>query len=334
MTRHPLTPLLTAAVAACVACSEVGGELGFADDTPEPCETAESVGELPPVLLEASGVTRDPRRPDLFWAHNDSGNPAELIAIDTTGRLRGIAPVTGISNRDMEDIALGPCPAGSCIYLADIGDNLAVHPVVYVHRLPLPELPSAEDPSEGNTRQIASGGARELEAVRPDTTWRFIYPTGPRDAESLAIDTERGELIIITKGREDVIELYTSDLPGADPDAGVSARESEGPRSLRRIGRLPLPIGAGTSQFITAADLSPDGTVLAVRSYSTLYRFPWPGAATFDTLAEPAHSPLLGALEAQGEGLAWGQDGQTLLLVSEGRANRPPTLSRIRCPVP
>ena len=325
---RPIGPsLLVAALLAAVGCAEVSGDLSAGGDRPEPCETVEPIGDLPSVLLEASGIVRDPRRPDLYWAHNDSGNPAELIAIDGAGRLLGIAPIAGVENRDMEDIALGPCPDGSCLYLGDIGDNLAVHPYVYVHRLPLPELPPAADASSVDPDEPA---APRLAAVRPNRSWRFVYPAGPRDAEALAIDERRDELIIVTKGREDVIELYAAPLP----DQSEGEPGGRAPRRLRRIGRLPLPIGAGTSQFVTAGDLSPDGTVLAVRSYSTLYRFRWPGAAAFDTLVAPEHSPLLGALEAQGEGLAWSSDGRTILLVSEGRANRPPTLSRIRCPVP
>lgn len=332
MTRRMQVLVCVASLLGGVACAEVSGDLNLADDPPEPCEAAESVGELPAELLEASGVVRDPRRADLFWAHNDSGNPAELVAIDGSGRLLGVAPLAGVDNRDMEDIALGTCAAGSCLYLADMGDNLAVHSTIRVHRFPLPEVPSISGGLADDSAGAATGAAVTLAAVRPDTTWRFVYPAGPRDAESLAVDSERGELIVVTKGREDVIELYVAPLEKTDEEK--AAGEPSDPRPLRRVGRLPLPIGAGTSQFITAADLSPDGTVLAVRSYSTLYRFRWPGSAAFDTLATPAHSSLLGALEAQGEGLAWDDDGRTLILVSEGRANRPPTLSRIRCPVP
>lgn len=331
MSRHAGASLLVAASLAAVGCAEVSGDLSPGGDPPEPCEAVESIGDLPSVLLEASGIVRDPRRPDLYWAHNDSGNPAELVAIDGTGRLLGIAPIAGVENRDMEDIALGPCPDGSCLYLGDIGDNLAVHSAIHVHRLPLPELPPAADTSNVDPGEPAT--ARTLAAVRPNRSWRFVYPAGPRDAEALAIDERHDELIIVTKGREDVIELYAAGLPDEAGEVD-DAPDRRAPRRLRRIGRLPLPIGAGTSQFITAGDLSPDGNVLAVRSYSTLYRFRWPGATAFDTLSAPEHSPLLGALEAQGEGLAWSNDGRTILFVSEGRANRPPTLSRIRCPVP
>ena len=303
-----------------LACGGPSGDRTMARETPGRCDTAEMVGELPSELLEASGITQDPRDADAFWAHNDSGNPAELFAVDATGRLLAIVPLEDVPNRDFEDIAVGPCPSGSCLYLGDIGDNLAVHSSIRVHRLPLPELPAEAEASE-------AGEAPTLPALRPDASWHLVYPAGPRDAESLAIDAERDELIIVTKGREDVVELYSLPL-------GELRGRPGSPDTLRRLGRLPLPIGSGTSQFITAGDLSPDASRLVVRSYTTLYEFAWPGAADFDTLASPAASSLLSALEAQGEGVAWDRATETLVLVSEGRGGRPATISRIRCPAP
>lgn len=299
-------------------CAGPSDDPALAQTTPSRCEPPAMVAELPVALLEASGVTRDPRSADLFWVHNDSGNPAELFALDGAGRLLAAVPVRGARNRDWEDIAVGPCPAGSCLYLADIGDNLAVHSSIVVHRLPVPELP-------GDTLASAS-----VESVEPETSWRLVYPEGPRDAETLAIDAERGELIIVTKGREDVVELYTLRLGELRSGPGTSAA----PNALRRVGSLRVPIGDGTSQLITAGDLSPDGTRLVIRSYTTLFEFPWRGAAQFDTLVTPAASSLMGALEAQGEGVAWELSGESLVMVSEGRGGRPPTFSRIRCPAP
>jgi len=299
------------------------GCVGPSDDpalaqTASRCEPPAMVAELPSQLLEASGVARDPRSADLFWAHNDSGNPAELFAVDGAGRLHAAVPVLGARNRDWEDIGVGPCPAGSCLYLADIGDNLAVHSSIIVHRLPLPEL-------SGDTLASVSE-----ESVEPETTWRLVYPDGPRDAETLAIDGERGELIVVTKGREGVVEMYTLRLA----ELRAETRPSDPPNALRRVGSLRVPIGDGTSQLITAGDLSPDGTRLVIRSYTTLFEFAWHGAAQFDTLVAPATSSLIGALEAQGEGVAWELSGESLVMVSEGRGGRPPTFSRIRCPAP
>lgn len=308
-------------------CAEASDDRTYAQESSGRCDAPEMVSELPADLFEASGITRDPRDSDVFWAHNDGGNPAELVAIDAAGRLVAIAPLEDTPNRDFEDIAAGPCSSGSCLYLADIGDNLAVHPSVGIHRLPLPELPNGADGTIPTSAATGAGQAPVLPAVRPEASWRLVYPAGPRDAESLAIDARRGELIIVTKGRENVVELYGLPLDELRGRPGS-------PDTLRRIGRLPLPIGSGTSQLVTAADLSPDGTRLAVRSYTTLYEFAWPGSAEFDTLAAPLAASLLGALEAQGEGVTWDMSGETLLLVSEGRGGRPPSLSRIRCPAP
>lgn len=313
------------------ACADTADRWTYAQEAQGACEPATIVNELPGELLEASGMARDPRHPDVYWVHNDSGNPAELYAIDARARLLAVVPLEGTVNRDVEDVAVGPCPAGSCLYLADIGDNLAVHASVYVHRLPLPELPPSVVDGDATDASDAGGpewaAAPVLPPLRPDATWRLVYRTGARDAESLAIDAGHGELIIVTKGRENVVELYTAPIAGPGSPNGA-------PDTLRRVGSLPLPIGEGTGQFVTAADLSPDDSRLAVRSYTTLYEFPWHGAAKFDTLAPPAHSSLIGALEPQGEGVAWTASGDELLLASEGRGGRPPTLSRIRCPAP
>lgn len=327
--------VLAAAVAGDVACAGPPDERTFAQETSGRCEAPEMVSELPAELLEASGITRDPRHADVFWAHNDSGNPAELLAIDAAGHLLAILPLADAPNRDFEDIAVGPCPTGSCLYLADIGDNLAVHSSARLHRLPLPDLPRRALPGDrmsdgagsSSSSSAAEAGAPTLPALPPETSWDLVYPAGPRDAEALAIDSARREVIVVTKGREDVVELYALPL---DESSGRSGS----PDTLRRIGRLPLPIGSGTSQLITAADLSPDASRLVVRSYTTLYEFAWPGTTDFDTLAAPAASSLLGALEAQGEGVTWDLSGERLLLVSEGRGGRPASISRIRCPAP
>ena len=279
-------------------------------DPPAPaCESATSIGQLPAELFEASGMSRDPRRPDLFWIHNDSGNEARLFAVDATAALAGITPIADATNRDVEDLATAPCPEGWCLFYADIGDNLAVRPDIRVHRLPLPPLPSdAAVPSD---------------PVRPLMSYTLVFPGGPRDAESLFVDADRGEIGIVTKGREGIVELYGADLE--------TLESVDGPVALERIGRLDVPIGATTAQFVTGADLSPDGQRLAVRSYTTVYLWDWDGLAAFDTLTAPATGNLIPAFEPQGEGITFTTDGTALYLASEGVESRPPTLSRIDC---
>ena len=181
--RHRLGIIgLLAVVAGCV-----GGD-GADDAAREPqqgaCEPAVVIARLPATLFEASGVARDPRGTGLFWIHNDSGNPAELVALDSTGVPVASLPVSGASDRDLEDVAAGSCDGRPCLYLADIGDNLAVHPSILVHRVPLPPVDQA-------ATSLRAAGA-----------WRLVYPGGPRDAEGLAVDGKRGEILVVTKGRE------------------------------------------------------------------------------------------------------------------------------------
>lgn len=297
-----LLPVLSA------TCSD-----GVAESNGEPerktCQALSAVGDLPASLAEASGIARDPRRDDLFWLHNDSGNDPVLFAVDTTGALAGSAVITGASNRDPEDLAVARCQDGWCLYYGDIGDNQAVHEEIYVHRLPLPALPS--------------DAAVPTEPVSPLMTYTMRYAGGARDAEALFIDAERGELGIVTKGREGVIELHVANLQ--------TLEAADGPVVLERVGRLDLPPAESTSDWVTAADLSPDGSRLAVRSYSTLYLFDWAGSEMFDTLTTPASASLVPALEPQGEGVAFANDGSRLYLASEQREARPPRLSRIDC---
>jgi hypothetical protein len=321
-----------AALALCgSACSPGAGVT--AQEAGAVCEMAVPVAVLPASLGEASGLTRDPRRPDLFWLHNDSGNEPLLFAVDTTGALLSTVRVTGASDRDPEDIALGRCGEGWCLHLGDIGDNSGVYPSVRVHRLPLPELPAAGCSVPGDAASgDAEGGSAPPpgscdQVIAPLASWELVYPDGPRDAEGLVVDDVHGELLVVSKGREGRVQLYSVPLADLETAAGATV-------TLRRVGSLAIPVGLHTSQLVTAADLSPDGRRLAIRSYVNLYLLNWRGSAAQDTSEAPAVAPLLPAFEPQGEGLSWAADGITLYLASEGRDGRPPQLSRIRCPGP
>ncbi len=309
MIARRLFGLLAAPVLGLTGCSGGVAESNAAPEDPV-CDLPVVAGDLPTQLFEASGIARDPRRADLFWVHNDSGNDPALYAVDTTGALAGQAAITGATNRDVEDVAVARCAEGWCLFYADMGDNLSVRDHVYVHRLPLPALPS--------------DAAIPLEAVSPIASYMMVFPGGPRDAESLFVDFEGGELGVVTKGRNGQVELYVADLQ--------TLESVDGPVALERVGRLDVPIGGDSSaQFVTSADLSPDGRRLAVRSYTRLYLFDWEGSAAFDTLVAPASATLLPALEPQGEGLAFTNDGLRIFLASEGQGSRPPQLTRIDC---
>ncbi|MEJ2481573.1 MAG: hypothetical protein P8049_00210 [Gemmatimonadota bacterium] len=278
------------------------------------CESAAIVSALDSSMVEASGIARDPRRPDLFWLHNDSGNDPVLFAVDSAGTLLGIAPVSSVAARDWEDLAIGRCGDAWCAYLGDIGDNLASHGSVTVTRVEIPPLDSLKGPS-----------IVRLAPLEPRDTWELVFPDGPRDAEGLVIDDVRGEMGIISKGREGEVVLYGAKISELESEPDVV-------HILARVGRLGVHVGGSSSQLVTAADLSADRSWLALRSYTSLHLLHWKGVMEQDTSAEALTVSLLTALEPQGEGVTWSEDGEVLWLASEGRGGRPPQLSRIRCP--
>ena len=109
-----------------------------------------------------------------------------LFALDSKGTVTGRVRLTGAKVEDWEAIALGPCPAGSCIYVGDIGDNEAERDRITVYRVPEPE------------DAIASATAEAIDAS---------YPEGPHDAEALLV-TPDGRLYVVTKGETGAVGLY------------------------------------------------------------------------------------------------------------------------------
>lgn len=74
--------------------------------------------DLPNSVLETSGLEGGPN--DWFWTHNDSGNPAELFCLDTTGTIHRTVSVVGDSNVDWEELAKDD---DGNLYIGNFGNN-------------------------------------------------------------------------------------------------------------------------------------------------------------------------------------------------------------------
>lgn len=264
------------------------------------CAVTQAATTLPGSLDESSGVAESRRTPGVFWTHNDSGGEPEIHAVGLDGREVGRVRLPGADNRDWEDLAVGPCPSGSCVYAADVGDNNGVHGEIVLYRAPEP----------------APGDARTAPAER----FTARYPDARHDAEGIFVLPD-GSLYVVSKGtRELPIALYRWPTPLA---AGQTA-------TLERV----RPLAEPTRDFrphVTGAAASPDGRWVAVRSYQALALFRTP-----ELLAggPPALALDLRPLaEPQGEAVWLGDDG-TVVLTTEARNGRPAALTRLKCPLP
>ncbi len=263
-------------------------------------------------LKESSGVAPSRVSPNVFWSHNDSGNNTRLFAFDSTGRDLGVVRLTSAVNRDWEAMASGPCAEGSCLYIGEVGDNLAVHKVVGIYRVPEPVPP-------GLGRMISA----------PVTgTLRFVYPDGPRDVESMWVDADT-VVWLVNKRRQRVAGKNRQALVYRLP---ASAWRDTGVVVAELVDSLPMVPTNRRGTLITDAAVSPtiapgDSTYrLAVRTYERLYIFATRGAGRPGALL--GECSLLPLKEPQGEAVAWLPDGRVMLASEERGAS----MHAARCP--
>jgi hypothetical protein len=257
--------------------------------------TAAGAAILLPGLGEASGVAASRQRPDILWTHNDSGGEPLIYGIDRAGSVRETVKVIGASVRDWEDIAVGPCERGSCIYVADIGDNKAVRKEIAIHRFPEP-----------------AAGAGDATAE----TFRASYPDGPRDAEAFFIDS-RGQMFVVSKGDTGEVALYR--FP--------SEWRVDQTMRLEQVG---VSRRVTTPHKITGAAASPDGRWVVLRTHTSLL-FYRSEELTQGSWREAGRVNLTSLGEPQGEGVTFGPDNEIDLVSEGGLKSRPGVLNRLSC---
>jgi hypothetical protein len=222
-------------------------------DTPAPEEALLLLNHR--LLPEASGMAVSGRFAGRIWFVNDSGNAAELIALDLAQERYQQFPVSGARNRDWEDLARFDHGGRSWLAIGDIGDNRARRESVQVYLLP--------EPAD------ATGSP-----VSVDTTLVLRYPDGPRDAESLAVDPQTLQLYLLSK-RDPLPRLYRTALPAP----GRGARQEVTLEYLGEVTGIPeLSEVAGErgerrkySRQPTAMDFMPDAQAIALLTYSGAY---------------------------------------------------------------
>jgi len=251
-------------------------------------------------LSEASGLAVSRQQADILWTHNDSGHAPVAFAFQSDGTLRAAYTLQGFSNRDWEDMSIGPGPVAGqdYLYLADIGDNAEARNSIIIYRMAEPVVPATP---ASNPIQIA--GATALE---------FQYPDGPHNAETLMVDPANGDLYILTKDRSGGVSgLYRAAYPQSPSSTST----------LEHLGNIVFS-GNILERPATGGDLSPSGDAIVVRTYASAHLWPRdPGESILTTMQSTPCTVTL-TPEPQGEAIAFTADGKNLITLSEG-TNQP-----------
>lgn len=241
------------------------------------------------VINEASGLASSIRTPGLLYTHNDSGGEASVYVLNKRALMPARIDLKGISNRDWEDIATGVDPRDGqpYVFVGDIGDNNAKYPSAFIYRFAEPEILDT------------------LITVAKIDRIKFTYEDGPRDAEALFADPRSGDLYVISK-REENCGIYRLAYPQSYDKANVA----------RRVGTLPY-------SWVTAADISPSGNRILVKTYSKIFCYKrGKKQSVAESLAgKPKEMPY--KLEEQGEAIAFDEHGKGYFTISERLGDTP-----------
>jgi hypothetical protein len=279
--------LLAAALAG--AAEKPAGPAAPAPPAPTPAPIAYGEGKeiarlASPEVTESSGLAPSRIRPGLFWTHNDAGNPAVLYAFSDKGEDLGAYPVQAASSTDWEDLASFTLGGKPYLLIADVGDNLVQRKSYTLYLVAEPPV-AAKPP------------ALPL-AARVD----FTYEDGPHNCESMGVDPVRQEVLLVSKTSGAECKAYALPLPREKAVRGAVARA---------LATLRIPT-------TTAMDVSPDGRRAIILTYGDAYEYTrdpkedW--AAAFARPPRTLRMPP----RPQGESIAYGPDGRTLYLTSEG----------------
>jgi len=241
-------------------------------------------------LDELSGLAVSRMNPGVIWAHNDSGDAPQLFAITPAGALLGIYTLAGAEAVDWEDMAIGRDPNGGTdyLYVADIGDNARVRSGIDIYRVREP----AVDPS----LQGASNTLDQVERLR------LVYEDGPHNAETLMVDPETGDLIVIAKAKKKApTGIYRAAFT-ASPD---------GTNTFTLVGHAPV-------SRIVGGDISPSGRQVLLKNYKTVFLFTRNNGQSVAEALTNAPTALPYIQEEQGEAIGWDVEEQGYYTASEG----------------
>lgn len=221
-------------------------------------------------LKEISGLALGISNKGSVYLQEDSGNKALIYVVSKQGKKLGKFELENGTNKDWEDIAVGPGPAKgkSYLYIADIGDNARKRKTISIYRLPEPTL------SRDFTDENVMLKAEEI---------KLKYPKKAVDSEAIWIDPGTRDIYLITKEKEKC-SIYKADYPQST--SSVTELEEVGKAQINRV---------------TSGGISSDGKHLVLKNLETIYYWKIKKNEDLISVLETKPKKLPYAEEPQGE---------------------------------
>ena len=197
---------------------------------------------------------------------------------------------------DWEDMCSFELDGEKWLLIGDTGDNGHVRG----QTAPGCQLLLLKEPKAGNSVGSEPGQIM-TEAF---ATVEYNYPDGPQDCESLAVDTQNREILLLSKS--DPVNCALFRLP-------LSLKAGKSTAVAESVASLGVP-------YATAMDISPDGKRLVVVNMFSGAMVERQGSEHWSDACRRPVTLLTLPKRAQGESVCFTLDGRSLLLNSEKRS--------------
>jgi len=248
-----------------------------------------------PAIDEASGIAISRQNPDAVWIHNDSGDLPRLFLVGFDGETKAVVTVRDVVPMDWEDMCSFELDGEKWLLIGDIGDNGHVRG----RSAPVCQLLLLKEPTAGKNDRSEP----EQVAIEVFAALEYSYPDGPRDCESLAVDTTNREILLLSKS--DPLSCALFRLP-------LSLMKGKSTTVAESIASLGVP-------YATAMDISPDGNRLAIVNMISGAMVERQDTESWSVACRRPVTLLTLPKRKQGESVCFTSDGGSLLLNSEKR---------------
>lgn len=194
---------------------------------------------LPSLAWESSGI--EVNNPSNIWTHNDSGDSARIYNIDTTGNILRVICLQVDTAKDCEESTQDSI---GNYYIGDFGNNNNDRTDLRIYKIPNPDSIA----SDTITPQI-------IRFHFPDQHM-FPPPSNEQNFDCEAMFHFHDSLYLFSKNRGTSSYCKMYRLPDQEGDYTAELIDS-----------------FDTGTWVTAADISPDGTRMALLSETNIWLF-------------------------------------------------------------